>query len=125
MKSVTTRIAAKAAGISRATLQVWIANGTVRAPKLRIVDGVAVRVWSNVDLARLRAVKLAFADMMRDAIQSERGRERFFEHCRSVESRMQRLSEIGDELQELLKQIPHKNRGRARRKKRDTRQPRS
>jgi predicted site-specific integrase-resolvase len=57
MKSVTTRIAAKAAGISRATLQVWIANGTVRAPKLRIVDGVAVRIWTNVDLARLRAVK--------------------------------------------------------------------
>ena len=95
-------------------------NVTSPAVRLRILDAEMDKLSRA-----LRADKLAFADMMRDAIQSERGRERFFEHCRSVESRMQRLSEIIDELQELLKQIPHKNRGRARRKKRDTRQPRS
>jgi excisionase family DNA binding protein len=57
MKRITTRIAAKTTGISRATLQAWISTGTIRAPKLQIVDGVAVRVWKDTDLARLRAVK--------------------------------------------------------------------
>jgi hypothetical protein len=38
-------------------LQAWIASGTVRAPKAQFVDGVAVRIWSDADLERLRAVK--------------------------------------------------------------------
>jgi predicted site-specific integrase-resolvase len=54
---VTTAAAAKAVTISRATLQEWIRKGTVRAPKVQIVKGVAVRHWADADLARLRAVK--------------------------------------------------------------------
>jgi excisionase family DNA binding protein len=57
MKKLTTGEAAKAAGISRATLQVWIAAKTVRAPKTQLVEGKAVRLWAPADLERLRSVK--------------------------------------------------------------------
>jgi DNA-binding transcriptional MerR regulator len=57
VKKVTTGATAEAVGISRATLQAWIANGTVRAPKAQIIDGVAVRIWTDADLQRLRGVK--------------------------------------------------------------------
>ena len=57
MKRMTTGDAAKAAQISRATLQVWIADGTIRAPKTQLVEGKAMRLWSHDDLKRLRAVK--------------------------------------------------------------------
>jgi excisionase family DNA binding protein len=53
----TTGEAAKAVGISRASLQVWIAAGTIRAPKTQLVNGRAVRLWSAEDIERLRAVK--------------------------------------------------------------------
>ena len=49
--------AAKEAGISRATLQVWIRAGRIKAPAVKLVDGKAIRVWSDADLARLRKVK--------------------------------------------------------------------
>ena len=54
---MTTLEAANAVGISRATLQAWIAAGKVRAPKAQIIHGVAVRIWKSSDLKRLRAVK--------------------------------------------------------------------
>jgi excisionase family DNA binding protein len=57
MKRLTTGEAAKATGISRATLQAWIAAKTVRAPKTQLVKGKAVRLWTDADLARLRSVK--------------------------------------------------------------------
>ncbi len=57
MKSLTTGQAAKAAGISRATLQVWIAAGTIRAPRTQLVAGKAVRLWNGADVERLRDVK--------------------------------------------------------------------
>jgi hypothetical protein len=46
--------AAKAAGITRATLQAWIAARRFRAPKLLIVKGVAQRLWTEADIARLK-----------------------------------------------------------------------
>ena len=57
MKRITTQGAAKVVGISRATLQAWIAAGKVRAPKAQIFDGVAVRLWKEPDLKRLSATK--------------------------------------------------------------------
>jgi excisionase family DNA binding protein len=57
MQRITTRQAAKITGISRATLQAWIAVGKVRAPKAQIINGVAVRVWKKPDLKRLNAAK--------------------------------------------------------------------
>jgi predicted site-specific integrase-resolvase len=56
-KPCNTQQAAKAAGISTMTLQRWLAARKVKAPKLRIRDGRAVRLWSNTDLARLREIK--------------------------------------------------------------------
>jgi len=57
MKSYTTEEAARAAGISRATLQAWIAAGKIKAPDVQLVAGKAVRLWNAGDLARLDAVK--------------------------------------------------------------------
>jgi hypothetical protein len=57
MKSCTTEEAARAAGISRATLQAWIASRQIKAPDVQLVEGKAVRLWNADDLDRLRAVK--------------------------------------------------------------------
>jgi excisionase family DNA binding protein len=56
-RAYTTREAAEAVKISRVTLQAWIKNGRVRAPKRTEFGGASVRLWSKSDLARLRAVK--------------------------------------------------------------------
>jgi hypothetical protein len=56
-RAVTTRYAAKEVGISLMTLQRWIANEDVRAPRLQIVNGRATRIWEADDLERLRALK--------------------------------------------------------------------
>jgi excisionase family DNA binding protein len=56
-RPVTTRYAAKAVGISLMTLQRWIADGDIRAPKLQIVNGRAMRIWERDDLERLRLLK--------------------------------------------------------------------
>jgi len=56
--TLTTAEAAKAVGISRATLQAWLAAGKVEAPALRLRPGEPpARTWSRADVDRLRAVK--------------------------------------------------------------------
>jgi len=57
LKTCTTQQAAKAVGITRATLQAWISKGKLKAPRTRLVDGHAVRLWTDSDIARLRVVK--------------------------------------------------------------------
>jgi predicted site-specific integrase-resolvase len=54
---VTTRHAAKAAGISLMTLQRWIADEDIRPPELEIVNGRATRLWYRQDMERLRQAK--------------------------------------------------------------------
>lgn len=49
----TTADAAKAVGISRATLQEWIRSEKIDAPKM--IAGV--RLWTDADVARLKRVK--------------------------------------------------------------------
>jgi excisionase family DNA binding protein len=56
-RALTTRYAAKEVGISLMTLQRWIANEDIRAPRLEIVNGRAMRIWKANDLERLRALK--------------------------------------------------------------------
>jgi excisionase family DNA binding protein len=56
-KPCNTQQAARAVGISTMTLQRWIASGRVKAPKLRIRHGRAVRLWRKADLAGLRRLK--------------------------------------------------------------------
>lgn len=53
-KFLTTTEAAKAIGVTRATVHNWIKRGRVR-PQLQV--GNAVRLWSESDVARLREVK--------------------------------------------------------------------
>ncbi len=56
-KTYTTQKAADAVGITRATLQAWIKNGKFKAPTTKVRNGRAVRVWTESDLAKLKAVK--------------------------------------------------------------------
>jgi excisionase family DNA binding protein len=56
-KTYTTAEAAKAVGISRQTIQTWIKNGWVKPPKMRLLNRVGGRLWTQSDLERLRRVK--------------------------------------------------------------------
>lgn len=56
-KAINTQQAAKAAGIAVMTLHRWVVAKRLKAPKLRIRKGRAVRLWSKEDLDRLRNVK--------------------------------------------------------------------
>jgi hypothetical protein len=53
---VTTREAAKKMGVAQITLQRHVAAKTVKAPALRIVGGVAKRLWSERDIERAKRV---------------------------------------------------------------------
>lgn len=55
--AVSTAKAARAVGIHRVTLQEWIRLGKVKPPKPVLRDGRGVRLWSAVDIARLRKIK--------------------------------------------------------------------
>lgn len=56
-KPYTTRQAAKEVGIALVTLQRWIADRKLRAPRLAIRRGRAVRLWTGKDINQLRRVK--------------------------------------------------------------------
>jgi predicted DNA-binding transcriptional regulator AlpA len=56
-KTYSTGDAAKAVGISRATLQAWIASRKIDAPKAQDLGKIRVRLWSESDVARLRRAK--------------------------------------------------------------------
>jgi hypothetical protein len=58
-KWLTTAAVARHVGIDRATLQDWIRTGRVRPPALKVRNGRTVRLWSQRDIERLRAVKAA------------------------------------------------------------------
>ena len=51
----TTREVAKRAGISRQTLQSWIAAGKVKAPA--VIRAAGVRLWTDADLGKVLKVK--------------------------------------------------------------------
>jgi excisionase family DNA binding protein len=54
-KVYTTRQVAERAGVSRQTLQTWIAENRVKAP--RVIAAAGVRIWSETDLAKVLKVK--------------------------------------------------------------------
>lgn len=58
-KRCNTQRAATAVGISVMTLHRWMVAKRLKAPKLRIRNGRAVRLWSKTDLDRLRKLKQA------------------------------------------------------------------
>ena len=56
-KRCSTQQAAKAAGIAVMTLHRWVVAKRLKAPKLRIRNGRAVRLWGSADMARLSKLK--------------------------------------------------------------------
>jgi DNA-binding transcriptional MerR regulator len=56
-KRYTTVEVAREADVPRATLQFWIASGKISAPPVRLVEGRAVRLWSDTDLWRIKKLK--------------------------------------------------------------------
>jgi excisionase family DNA binding protein len=56
-ETYTTGEAAEAVGITRVTLQAWIAKGKLKAPRTKLLKGHAVRLWTKADVAALRRVK--------------------------------------------------------------------
>lgn len=57
VKPYNTQQAAKAAGIAVMTLHRWVVAKKLKAPKLRIRNGRAVRLWRKADIDRLLALK--------------------------------------------------------------------
>lgn len=56
-KTYTTREAAKQIGVSRQTLQTWIAAGEIDAPKPIGVGNATLRLWTKADVGRIRKFK--------------------------------------------------------------------
>ena len=56
-KPYTTRQAAKEARIALVTLQRWIADRKLKAPRLVVRQGRAVRLWTQKDIIQLRQIK--------------------------------------------------------------------
>jgi DNA-binding transcriptional MerR regulator len=54
-KVYSTRQIAEKAGVSRQTLQTWIAEERVKAPE--VISAVGVRLWTESDLANVLKVK--------------------------------------------------------------------
>ena len=50
----STREAARAIGMPWITLQRWVGDNRIKAPKLTTVGGVKVRLWSAADVARIK-----------------------------------------------------------------------
>lgn len=53
-KTYTTGEVAKQIGVSRQTLQTWIAGGKIKAPVAIEVGPVTVRLWTKADIERAR-----------------------------------------------------------------------
>ena len=53
----TTGEAATAVGITRATVQAWIAKKKIRPPKMIVFGNVSVRMWTESDVEKLRLAK--------------------------------------------------------------------
>ena len=53
----TTKEAASAVGITRATVQAWISAKKIRPPKTTVVGNVTARMWSKSDVVNLLHAK--------------------------------------------------------------------
>jgi len=56
-KTFTTSQAAKQIGVSRQTLQAWIASRGIKAPELIGSGKATLRLWTNADVARAKKFK--------------------------------------------------------------------
>jgi len=60
--SYSTREAAKRLGVSMATINRYIVADTIPVPPLTRVGGVTVRLWSDKDIAKAKAIVAEFTD---------------------------------------------------------------
>jgi len=56
-KLLSTVAVADEVGVPRATLQYWIKEGKIAAPKTKLRNGVAVRLWTAGDVEKARKLK--------------------------------------------------------------------
>jgi excisionase family DNA binding protein len=56
-ENLTTGEAAEAVGITRATVQAWIAKKKIRPPKPTVFGNIRIRMWSPADVRSLRLAK--------------------------------------------------------------------
>jgi excisionase family DNA binding protein len=56
-KTYTTSEAARQIGVSRQTLQTWIAAGEINAPKLIGEGKATLRLWTKADIEKIRKFK--------------------------------------------------------------------
>jgi excisionase family DNA binding protein len=57
VKTYTTSQAARQIGVSRQTLQAWIAAGEINAPKVIGVGKALLRLWSVADIEKAKKFK--------------------------------------------------------------------
>ena len=72
MASYSTREAAKLLGVSMATINRYIVAETVPVPPLTRVGGVTVRLWSDKDIAKAKAIVAEFTDGRRTRHRMEK-----------------------------------------------------
>src|SRR5215469_4895753 len=56
-KLLNTYEAAKAAGVHRPTLQFWIKTAKISAPRVQLIGGKAVRLWTPTQVREIRKLK--------------------------------------------------------------------
>jgi len=56
-KLLSTVEVAHEVGVPRATIQYWIREGKIVAPKTRLRNGVAVRLWTSAGVEKARKLK--------------------------------------------------------------------
>ena len=57
MANLSTKGIAESVGISRVTLQRWLLSGKLSEPERSKIGGVDVRIWTELDLERVRRYK--------------------------------------------------------------------
>lgn len=57
MATYSTPEAARKCGIHHITLQRWVSEGRIKAPRLQRIGGVVVRLWDDRDVERVRKYK--------------------------------------------------------------------
>jgi excisionase family DNA binding protein len=62
MRGYSTREAAKLLGVSMATINRYVAAGTIPIPALTKVGGVTVRLWNDKDITKAKAILTGFTD---------------------------------------------------------------
>jgi DNA-binding transcriptional MerR regulator len=56
-KLLSTVAVAQEIGVARSVLQYWIKEGMITAPKTKLRNGVAVRLWTAADVEKARKLK--------------------------------------------------------------------